>query len=370
MGTKTTTSKKPAKANSFKQQKRGLTAVSLFAGAGGLDIAASQTGEIERLFSTDSNETFLRSLINNMPTHFPEIQHDHLVADAHKLGSDLIQECIGTSKVDLIIGGPPCDDFTSTGMKRGALGDKAPLIFQYSRIIRELRPEAFLFENVPNLMKMCGAFFDDLLGQFNDCGYTLKTAILNASDFGAPSIRKRLFVAGFKNRKLANCFKFPQATHGVSQEQESLFKMLPEASPYLTVRDVLFNLPDPSHTTSELHLNHTARIHRPKTIEHFKSIPQGVAVNKSYRYRAPWMGQCRSLTAGLDNSAKAYIHPIYHREMTVREYARIHGFPDTWKFSGTFDNGLKQVANAVPIPLGSAVLNELVCTIIGRSNHE
>ena len=130
--------------------------------------------------------------------------------------------------------------------------------------------------------------------------------------------------------------------------------------PYVSVGDVLKDLPDNCEPTALNFNNHTARIHRPSTIEHFKTIPQGIQVKKSYRYRAPWDGPSHSLTAGMDSSTKSYIHPIYHREMSVREYARIHGFPDTWIFSGTRSNGLKQVANAVPVLLAESVLRSII----------
>ena len=370
MATKTTRSKLSGDAKTAKQTELGLTVVSLFAGAGGLDIAACQTGKVGRLFSTDSNGTFLQTVINNIPKHFPKVRHCHLVSDAHAVTGDTVRKAFGVGCIDLVIGGPPCDDFTSAGQKKGALGNKSPLIFQYARMIKEMRPRAFLFENVPNLKRMCGPLFDELQNKLSDLGYSLKTSILEASAFGVPSIRKRIFIAGFDDNEAASSFAFPQATHGASHSQELLFSPKHGIKPFVTVGDVLSDLSDASPLNSGMHLNHTARLHRPETVEHLKSVPQGIAVNRSYRYRAPWLGLCRSLTAGLDDSAKAYIHPIYHREMTVREYARIHGFPDTWEFSGKLDNGLKQVANAVPVPLGCAVLGQLVWTLLKGGDDE
>jgi site-specific DNA-cytosine methylase len=122
------------------------------------------------------------------------------------------------------------------------------------------------------------------------------------------------------------------------------------------VEDVLKDLPDVKTAAATHFLNHTGRTHRLSTIEHLKTVPIGKKINQSFRYRAPWQGLCQSLTAGMDNSTKSFIHPHYDREMSVREYARLHHFPDTWAFSGTHHNGIKQVANSVPIPLGGAVL--------------
>jgi site-specific DNA-cytosine methylase len=115
-------------------------------------------------------------------------------------------------------------------------------------------------------------------------------------------------------------------------------------------------MPDVKTKNAKKFFNHNGRAHRQETIEHFKAIGMGRQVKKSFRYRAPWHGLTQSITAGTDESTKSFIHPHYHREMTVREYARLHDFPDTWIFEGSNDNGFKQVANSVPIPLGEAVI--------------
>ena len=365
--TKKTGSKLAESKRSVEGPKQGLTVVSLFTGAGGLDIATCRTGHIGRLFSTDSNKVFLQTVIVNLKTHFPNVRHTHLVADAHDLSGTVISKALEMEKVDLVVGGPPCDDFTSTGRKRGSEGNKAPLVFQFARLVDEIRPRAFLFENVPNLKKMCGPFFDTLLEQLTSCGYTLKVTVLDSSTYGVPSIRKRLFVAGFDDRNLAEHFQFPLATHGQLSSTPTLFDPLESLRAFVSVGDVLADLPDITDQRAANHLNHTGRTHRPGTIEHLKTVPQGVAVTKSYRYRAPWNGLSRSLTAGVDDATKSYIHPIYHREMSVREYARIHGFPDSWGFSGNHHNGIKQVANAVPVQLGTPVVLSVVEALRGRA---
>ncbi len=327
-----------------------LKVVSLFAGAGGLDIAFCETGRVSELFSTDSQPVFLQTVINNLPKHFPMVRHSHLVADARTLTGDEILKHI-TAPVDLVIGGPPCDDFTSFGLKRGMGGEKGPIIFEYARLIGDLKPSAFLFENVPNLQTMCSEGFSELLNRLSGHGYSVTHQTLAACDFGAPTVRQRLFVVGFRTEEGASSFTFPSRTHGEIVDTD-LFSSQSATLPFFTVGEALAGLPDVKSPEADRHLNHTGRFHRPKTIEHMMTIPQGVAVSKSYRYRPPSNGLSRSLTAGLDDSTKSYLHPIYHREMSVREYARIHGFPDTWDFAGTRDNGIKQVANAVPIPLG------------------
>ena len=342
------------------ENRRGLTVVSLFSGAGGLDLAACRTGKVKRLFSTDSNSTFLRTVVDNIPRHFPGMDHRYICSDVCDLNGEAIRKALGRAKIDLLIGGPPCDDFTSFGRKKGMRGDKAPLVFEYARLVEEIKPTAFLFENVPFLKMRFSDVFNMLQERLALIGYRLKTSILEASAFGSPTMRKRLFLVGTLDLRAVRDVSFPTSTHGDTTTEPSLFGAETALAPYVLVADVLKDLPDVQKIIPSDYLNHTGRNHSPETVEHMRSVPQGVAVKKSYRYRAPWKGLCRSLTAGMDNSTKSYIHPVFHREMSVREYARIHGFPDSWFFNGTHHNGIKQVANSVPIPLGGAVLTALV----------
>jgi DNA (cytosine-5)-methyltransferase 1 len=339
----------------------GLRVVSLFAGAGGLDIAFCETGRVTELVSTDSHPVFLQTVIQNLPKHFPTVRHSHLVADARKLVGTEICDVVSVP-IDLVIGGPPCDDFTSFGLKRGMGGEKGPIIFEYARLIGEIKPRAFLFENVPNLQTMCTEGFAELLHCLSGHGYSVVHQTLAACDFGAPTVRQRLFVVGFRSGAEASSFAFPSRTHGEIGDSD-FFRSESAILPFVTVGEALAGLPDVNLAGQGEYLNHTGRFHRPKTIEHIMTVPQGVAVSKSFRYRPPSNGLSRSLTAGLDDSTKSYLHPIYHREMSVREYARIHGFPDTWDFAGTRDNGIKQVANAVPIPLGRQIAAALAAVI-------
>ncbi len=339
-------------------RRSGLRVVSLFSGAGGLDIAFCDAAEVAELFSTDSQPVFLQTLVSNLPLHFPSVRHKHAVLDVRLLTAQRISEDM-PGAVDLVIGGPPCDDFTTYGKKRGMRGKKGPTIFEFARLVGEIRPRCFLFENVPSLRGMCATGFEELLKRLSAHGYSVYHSTLAANEFGAPTVRQRLFVVGFRMDTAPPCFEFPTATHGIRSER-SLFDYDTELLPYVTVGEALKGLPDVKAPEASRHLNHTGRFHRPETIRHMMTVPQGVAISKSYRYRPALDGLCRSLTAGLDSSTKSYLHPIYHREMSVREYARLHCFPDSWEFAGTHHNGIKQVANAVPIPLGKAVATAVV----------
>jgi len=339
-----------------------LQIVSLFAGAGGLDIAACSTGLVDRLLSSDSNQVFLQTLIDNMPTHFPAVDHRHVAANACDLTASILQEAIGTKNIDIVMGGPPCDDFTCFGKRRGLEGTKAALVFEFSRLVLELRPRAFLFENVPNLKRQFPNILNDLIASFRQVYDVRHIGLLSASDYGSPTRRERLLVVGFLSEEMSNAFSSPVPTHGDQDRYPMLFESEAGRLPFVTVADVLQDLPDVTERPNQF-FNHTGRPHRPETVRKMKMVLQGMATSQSFRYRAPWNGLCRSLTAGVDHSTKSYLHPLYDREMSVREYAKIHGFPDTWVFSGNHHNGIKQVANAVPVPLGKAMLGSLVRAI-------
>jgi DNA (cytosine-5)-methyltransferase 1 len=342
--------------------KVGLNVVSLFAGAGGLEVAACSTGRIARMVSSDSNETFLSTTENNLSRHFPSVRHKGVLSDARELiGADLAAEIGGN--VDVVMGGPPCDDFTKTGLRRGFSGNKGPLIFEFCRVVEEIGPSVVLFENVPNLATQFKSEYSAFLERIERSGYTVAWKLLSACDYGAPTMRKRIVMVGTKPE--VGTYSFPEPMYGAEGESH-LFGDQQQLKPFVPVRDALNDLPDvePDGAVSEAFLNHVGVVHRPQTIEHFKSIRAGVDTRQSFRYRSPWDGLCRSLTAGLDDRTKAYLHPVFHREMTVREYARIQGFPDTWFFEGTRHNGIKQVANSVPVPLGAAIWENIHSLLI------
>jgi DNA (cytosine-5)-methyltransferase 1 len=339
-------------------RSKGLNIVSLFAGAGGLEIAACSTGCVQRVVSTDSNPVFLATTERNMPSHFPNVEHRALVADVRKLNARQLTDLLDES-VDVVMGGPPCDDFTPTGLRRGMEGHNGPLINEFARLVHEIRPRFFLFENVPNLIRQFRNTFTNYLANWQEQGWHIQWKLLDACNYGAPTLRQRVFLVGTRNRAWLNGFSFPEATHGPKDEEPDLFGR--RSKPFVTVGDVLQGLPDVGTRDAEsLGLtNHLGRKHRPGTVEHIKTVPSGDYLKESFRYRAPWDGLCWSLIAGLDDSTKSHIHPVFHREMSVREYARIHCFPDSWFFCGTLNNGIKQVANSVPIPLGAAVWRQI-----------
>ncbi len=320
---------------------------------------------VEAIVSTDSNATFLSTVEGNMPLHFPEVRHACIAADARELEGPTLRNLLGAVP-DIVMGGPPCDDYTGIGRRRGFEGEKGPLIFHFLRLVSETKPSVFVFENVPNLAQQFKTGFSHFLKETQKRGYATAWKLLRSCDFGAPTLRTRLFVVGWLDPILGDAFAFPEPTHGDPAEYPLLTYQRRLLTPFLSTRDVLEGLPDVGDQEASGVLNHMGRRHRPETIRQLREVPPGKSTGKSFRYRAPWNGLTQSLTAGLDNNTKSYIHPLYHREMSVREYARLHMFPDSWGFAGTQSNGLKQVANSVPIPLGEAVLFAVIRHLLAR----
>ena len=330
-----------------------------------MEIGVCKTGLVDKLFSTDSNEVFLSTVANNIPNHFPNVAHQHFKINVQELTGSVVQDSLGQAP-DIVVGGPPCDDYTAFGRRRGFDGDKGPLIFDFLRIVKEAKAGSFVFENVPNLNQQFRHVFDKFLATAKSYGYLCKTMVLEARHFGAPTKRKRIFVVGWKSSKNYKNYTFPKAKFTDPHELPLLELENSKKDSFIYISDVLKDLPDVKTPEAKKFLNHVGRNHRDETIAHLKTVLPGQQVKKSFRYRAPWDGLCQSLTAGLDDSTKSHIHPIFHREMSVREYARIHQFPDTWDFSGTHHNGIKQVANSVPIGLSSAVMKSVVICIMQR----
>ena len=272
-------------------------------------------------------------------------------------------------ELDVVCGGPPCVSFSVAGPRQG-LGSEAGRLFEaYARMLRTLRPKAFIFENVRGLLTAVnergevGGAWAVISRRLEDAGYRISSALLNAADFGVPQHRERLFVVGLRGH-LGEPFEFPSRTHcdPTNAFEEGLH-------PWLTVRDAIADLPfapvDPGEAAV---LNHVARRHRPATLVSFAATPGGARNATFKRDRLRWerpatviraQGKPKRASTGRHSSHQA-IHPTLPRQLTVRECARIQSFPDWYEFPSTFSNGYRVVGDAVPPRLAATVGRELL----------
>ena len=325
-----------------------MNILSIFSGCGGLDYAAASIFPDAQIISIERDKVYAATLKENLVRHFPDVKHSMVQDDIVNVKkTDILSRNFQT--VDLLIGGPPCEDFTTFGKTNGITGKTGFLIFEFLRMVREVNPSVFIFENVPNLTKVIGNQFEDFLSRFRNLGYTINFDILCAGDFGAATTRKRLFIVGTKDSN--HQYLFPAPTHKLDINDNN------SAHPLMKTPTLISVIEDLVDKSEKDIANHQSANHRQETIKKYDDMTPGTNGGRSFVWRAKAELPCRSLIAGSDTNCKAYIHPLLPREMTVREYGRIQGFPDSWVFSGTRQKGLKQVANSVPIPLGKAILS-------------
>ncbi len=362
--------------------ERRPIAVDLFAGAGGLSLGFEQAGfdvaaavEIDPIhcatheFNFPYSETICASVVD-------------------LCGDDIRRRAnIGDSEIDVVFGGAPCQGFSLIG-KRVFDDPRNRLVLHYVRIVAELQPKYFVFENVKGLtLGMHVAFLNELIDALNDAGYDVASPyrVLNAADFGVPQDRKRLFVMGAR-RGLAMPIYPESGAEGTTVWDAIGDLPDAEAFPELVANDSVRAAwttrapyarrlrglePDPAdfayrrrfdrnELTSSLRTEHTELSKsRFLATEHGKTEPVS-------RFRKlPPDGLCNTLRAGTDSARGAFtsprpIHPHLPRVITVREAARLHSYPDWFRFHATKWHGFRQIGNSVPPLLARAIAAEIV----------
>lgn len=342
-----------------------------FSGAGGLSLGLKMAGfDVRAAFDWDGPS--VESYRNNLGDHI-------LQADAREVTAALLRDKCGLkngSQVDLFAGGPPCQGFSK--QKRGAhLGDERnALVKEYLRLVRELRPRAFLLENVAMFAQVRGR---KLLQEFEDTlhEYSLNGQFYVAANYGVAQTRERFILVGIRE-DVETTFVAPQPTTPV----------------WPTVQDAIGDLPEPpdDYSNHPEYPNHQAARVTAINIERFSHVPQGggwkdipmhlrLKCHKTVDTttggwpdvygRLCWDGQCPTVTGGFDSFTRGrYGHPKSDRPLTPREAARIQGFPDDFVFLGTRHDIRHQIGNAVPPPLGKAVGKAIMDALLGQGGRD
>jgi DNA (cytosine-5)-methyltransferase 1 len=332
-------------------------AYALFAGGGGFHLGMEEYFDI--VVANDIELAAEKTHKKNWP------DLPFLCEDIRKVSSrDLLKLAKG-KKPDIIFGGPPCQGFSTLGSKMSA--DPRNVLFgHYARIVEDLKPKAFLFENVKSLTTMYkGQFRDNIVKEFTRLGYKVYEKILNTAEYGIPQIRQRVFIFG---TKIDTPFKFPDITHG---EGEGLL-------PFETVGDWIGDLQNKDISFCE---NHIALNHSDTVIERYKYIPEGGRLpapeelpkeirRKNFGNTYKRLHRSKpSLTMVPGNNAFA-IHPVLNRSLTPREAARLQSFPDTHKFVGDRRKQCILVGNAVPPLMAKLIGREIINHFNGSTKIE
>lgn len=277
-------------------------------------------------------------------------------------GAELLEICsLKKGDLPLFSGGPPCQGFSK--QKRGAhLGDdRNNLILEYIRLVQEIEPRFFLFENVAIFGQKRGLKYIEEMRNLLK-GYTLYPHFYNSADFGLAQTRERFIMVGCRNDQGVRFF-IPSAT----------------VTTWKTVGEALAGLPEPplDYSCHPDYPNHQRARVSPLNIKRFSFVKQGGGWQDiPFDLRLPchqkadtssggWPdvygrlqleGQCPTITGGFDSFTRGrYGHPIQDRPITPREAARLQGFDDSFSFFGTRGDVRSQIGNAVPPPLAEAV---------------
>ena len=338
----------------MKKSSRDLNVVSLFSGGGGLDIGLAAAG-FKTLFANDIVPQCCATLSKNLSKRAVVV-----CEDVKKVSGKEILSRIGKNiAIDVLAGGPPCQAFSIFGQRKGRADPRGQMVYEYFRILAELKPKVFVFENVFGLVTVeSGEVFKVVCEKLADptpsLHYDIKVFRLNAVDYGVPQFRDRVIIIG--SRTGTNVSSIPPITFAEPRRGQLAYR---------TVADALRDLPDQNDNYPK---NHTGRVHSQAIIDRYAGMAPGerdahTRINKLDLARPSFTIICGSNCGG----GKGHIHPIIPREVTPRESARIQTFPDDWAFSGNGRYVISQVGNAVPPLLAFAVGNEIRSKIFGAS---
>lgn len=359
-----------------------LKVVDLFAGVGGLSYGFSKNKNFEIVAANE----ILAPMAEAYRQNHPEVRMYE--GDIKDFGRRSIRRDLGilVGEVDLVVGGPPCQAYSTVGKR--LLDDPRGQLFQeYFRVLKELKPRAFIFENVKGLISMSGGdLLPTIVEKFESLGYEVKWDLLNAADYGVPQTRERVIIAG----SIEGDFVFPKQTHGDPETPDFNGRSL---LPWLTLGDAIGDLPfigsgEESFEYSTLPQNdfqkimrigapskirdHNAPIHNRELLKMIHALPEGgspLDIPKSLRpksgfpntYSRLWWGRpSTTVTRNLGTpSSSRCIHPYADRGLTTREGARIQCFPDSYVFHGTRTDKNLQIGNAVPTFLSKALSTQM-----------
>ncbi len=319
------------------KRKEQLHLVDLFSGAGGFTRGFYEVGFIP-LIAIDVDEAAASSYVTNFPKTLV------LVEDIREVSCDLIKRFLNGVKVDVLIGSPPCEPFTGSNPNRMSnpldrlyKDPQGQLVLEFVRILSCLEPKAFVMENVPAIMD--GDLKSALKEEFGKVGYETYFNVLKAEEYGTPSHRVRVFLSNLP----------------LNPPKKGIKKVV--------VWDVLKDLPPPSHdpplpnhepppNLSKSKLKRAVRIRWGSSMIKYegaegRKLPNFIRLHP-YRIAPTVLGSSR------------FLHPFEERLLTVREQARLMGFPDHHVFLGGKEQQYNQVGEAVPPTLAKAIAEELI----------
>ncbi|MCY7331385.1 MAG: DNA cytosine methyltransferase [Pseudanabaena sp. CAN_BIN31] len=335
--------------------------VDLFCGCGGLSFGFLNAG-YDIVLGIDHD-------INSLETFKKNHKSSQVICgDIMQIDTSEIEKHTNNMNVDVLIGGPPCQGVSLSG-HRLKEDPRNELFSSYLKIVSQLKPSAFVMENVPGLIGLFnGELKDFLLKEFQKIGYAVSYKIMNAAEYGVPQSRKRVFFVGLLNGKK---FEFPQPLISETITSFDALSDLPEknledGSPYFYPASKKYQ--ELMRKESNGIYNHQITNHSEKTTSIISLVPDGgnyknlpLDLRQTRKVNIAWTrlnSQKPSFT--IDTGHRHHFHYVYDRIPTVRESARIQSFPDSFIFVGNKTSQYRQVGNAVPPLLAEVIAKKLL----------
>ena len=313
-----------------------IKTIDLFCGAGGMTKGFEMAG-FNTVFAVEFNEIYAETY----KTNFPNV--DVYVGDI----KDFSNECIKNlenkyGKIDIIIGGPPCQGFSIAGNigRRFLEDDRNRLFLEYVRFVDILKPKMFVLENVAALVKHNkGKTIKEIEEKFCELGYSIQCKVLNSVDYEVPQERRRVFLVGTIN---GIHFYFPE-----------------ERGSVITIKDAIDDLPPLESGQSSSISWHVAMAHTQQMLEKMKYVKDGGNRNDIPEEIRPKSGDIRKYirynsskpSVCVTGDMRKIFHYAQNRALTCRELARLQTFPDSFEFVGSSIEVQQQIGNAVPCKL-------------------
>ncbi len=376
------------------QKRKALTYADFFCGAGGLSLGFHNSG-----YKLSLANDIQDCCIDTISLNHPEVPEKHLIAGDINDVLDRIKELSRYKKVDVVVGGPPCQGFSTANRQRLIDDPRNHLYKSFVKAIKILSPKFFVMENVRGMLGVK----EQIVQDFNGIGYSATAYILNAKDFGIPQNRERVIFIGNK----------------IGKDNEEVFENIfvaGKAKPITVLNDAIGDLPSlvakriPNRTemedalsgytfskwnnvkqsgyvnlinrnrNSSILFNHKSRYNNDRDIEIFGRLNPGdnsadpkIADIMPYKRREKIFKDkyfklepdkpCKTITAHMKFDCNMYIHPFQARGLTPREAARIQSYPDDYYFRGPYTKTYMQVGNSVPPLLGLIIANAIKETL-------
>ncbi len=350
----------------------------LFCGCGGLSCGFIQAG-FNVIIGVDNDEAALRTFKNN---HIgAKVANINLADDTV---CEQIENLIPDTKVDLIIGGPPCQGFSLTG-SRNFYDKRNKLYLAMVKTVKHFKPKAFLIENVTGMATLYGGEVKDkIIECFTELGYNVNVQVLCAADYGVPQMRKRLVFVGIRND--IGEFKFPEKVRTPDNyvSCEDALSDLPGLETDLGEEKAEYkNQPFTKYQkemrkNSNTLYNHVATKHTEQVKNiislvpdggNYKDLPPGIGTSR--KFNEAWTRyNSKKPSRTIDTGHRNHFHYKYNRVPTVRENARLQSFPDDFIFYGTKTQQNRQVGNAVPPMLSYNLAKQIKKCIMEKNENE